>query len=111
EAVEMAEACRRHGVQLLDGVMWIHTPRAAMMRAVLDAGTLGPIRRVTSAFSFRAEGWAGDEFRRHAERGGGSLLDLGWYCIGASLWAFGGMPHSVWGRGHRRRDSADVGFS
>jgi predicted dehydrogenase len=111
EAVEMADACRRHDVQLLDGVMWIHTPRAAMIRSILDAGTLGSLKRVTSAFSFRADAWSGDEFRRHAELGGGSLLDLGWYCIGASLWAFGELPKRVWGRGVWRGDSADTIFS
>lgn len=97
EAAEMAAACRRHGVQLMDGVMWVHTPRAAMMRSVLDAGTLGTPRRVTSAFSFRAEGWGPDEIRYNPDLGGGSLLDLGWYCVGVSLWAFGDMPEAVAG--------------
>lgn len=111
EAVEMADACRQHDVQLMDGVMWVHTPRAAVMRAVLDAGTLGTIQRVTSAFTIQATGWGDDEFRRYAELGGGSLLDLGWYCVGVSRWAFGELPQSVWGRGHWKGDSADVSFS
>jgi len=87
DAVAMAEACRRHNVQLMDGVMWVHTPRAAMMRAVLDSGELGEIQRVTSAFTFRAAGWGASEFRLASGLGGGSLLDLGWYCVGVSLWA------------------------
>jgi len=111
EAAEMVAACRQHAVQLMDGVMWIHTPRAAMIRAVLDAGTLGELRRVTSAFTFRADGWTGEEFRRHAELGGGSLLDLGWYCVGVSLWVFGGTPQTVWGRGLWHRDSGDTSFT
>ncbi|MDQ3331017.1 MAG: Gfo/Idh/MocA family oxidoreductase, partial [Planctomycetota bacterium] len=89
DAVAMAAACREHNVQLMDGVMWVHTPRAAMMRSVIDSGTLGEIQRVTSAFTFRAEGWFGDEFRLASDLGGGCLLDLGWYCVGVSLWAFG----------------------
>lgn len=88
DAVAMADACRQHNVQLMDGVMWVHTPRAAMMRAVLESGELGEIQRVTSAFTFRAEGWFGDEFRLASDLGGGCLLDLGWYCVGVSLWAF-----------------------
>ncbi|MGC1273057.1 MAG: Gfo/Idh/MocA family oxidoreductase [Planctomycetaceae bacterium] len=111
EAATMVAACRQHAVQLMDGVMWVHTPRAATIRAILDAGALGELRRVTSAFTFRADGWAGDEFRRHAELGGGSLLDLGWYCVGVSLWVFGGTPQTVWGRGLWRRDSGDASFT
>jgi predicted dehydrogenase len=88
DAVAMAAACREHKVQLMDGVMWVHTPRAAMMRAVLESGDLGEIQRVTSAFTFRAEGWDRNEFRLAPDMGGGSLLDLGWYCVGVSLWAF-----------------------
>ena len=111
DAEEMAAACRQQDVQLMDGTMWIHTPRAAMMRAVLDSGLLGDLQRVTSAFSFRAEGWTDDEFRRHAELGGGSLLDLGWYCVGASLWAFRELPQSVWGRSRPAGEGADRSFS
>lgn len=96
DAAEMAAACRQHEVQLVDGVMWVHTPRAAMMRSILDDGTLGPLRRVTSAFSFPAD-WGPNEIRYNPDLGGGSLLDLGWYCIGVTLWAFGALPSSVTG--------------
>lgn len=95
-AAEMAAACRQHEVQLMDGVMWVHTPRAAMMRSILDEGTLGPLHRVTSAFSFPAD-WGPDEIRYNPDLGGGSLLDLGWYCAGVTLWAFGDLPSSVTG--------------
>ncbi len=111
DAVAMADACRRHNVQLMDGVMWVHTPRAAMMRAVLESGELGEIQRVTSAFTFRAEGWFGDEFRLAPDLGGGCLLDLGWYCVGVSLWAFGQLPHTVSGTGIWRKDNVDVSFT
>jgi len=109
EAEEMADACRRHGVQLMDGVMWVHTPRAAMMRAVLNEGTLGEVRRVTSAFTFKPDAWRPGEFRLSGEPGGGSLLDLGWYCVGATLWAFGEMPQAVTGRA-RFGNGVDLSF-
>jgi predicted dehydrogenase len=109
EAAEMVAACRQHGVQLLDGVMWVHTPRAALMRAVIDSDTLGEVRRVTSAFSFPA-GWGADEHRFKADLGGGCLLDLGWYSVGVSLWAFGELPESVAGWA-TWRDGTDRAFT
>ncbi len=95
DAAEMAAACRQHNVHLLDGTMWVHTPRAAKMRVALDTGLLGELRRVTSAFTFRPDAWTANEFRLTDPAGGGSLLDLGWYCVGATLWAFGDLPEAV----------------
>ena len=110
EAREMADACRSCGVQLMDGVMWLHHPRAADMLRPLRDGTLGELRRVTSAFTFFADRLAPDDLRFQRALGGGSLLDLGWYCVGAALWAFGGLPERVHGTG-RFRDDVDTNFS
>ena len=33
EAIAMADACRQNGVQLMDGVMWVHHDRTAAMKA------------------------------------------------------------------------------
>src|SRR6267143_1515890 len=50
---EMLEACRRHRVQFVDGVMFMHSRRLERIREVLgDGGSVGEIRRITSAFSF-----------------------------------------------------------
>lgn len=110
DAAEMADACREHGVQLMDGVMWLHHPRAAAMLTPLREGALGDLRRVTSAFTFHWDEIPANEFRLHRSYGGGSLLDLGWYCAGASLWALGKMPTRVFGTG-RFRDEVDMNFS
>ena len=109
DAAEMVAAARQHGVQLMDGVQWVHTPRAAAMRDVLQSGMLGDVQHVTSAFSFRPDNWNADEFRVQADQGG-CLLDLGWYCVGMSLWAFGELPESVWGYGVERRASSNIAF-
>ncbi len=97
EAREMAEVCKAAGVQLLDGTMWVHHPRAAAMRMFLQDGSLGELRRVTSVFTFYGDLLPPDDFRYMREHGGGSLLDLGWYCVRASMWAFGGFPERVSG--------------
>jgi predicted dehydrogenase len=96
---EMLEACRLAGVQFMDGVMFDHSLRLPAMRKVLDDGiSVGSIRRITSAFTFRAP----DSFYATNIRADGALEpmgclgDLGWYCIRFSLWAMNGqMPRAV----------------
>jgi len=110
EGEEMLAACRENDVQLMDGVMWLHHPRAAAMRAILQEGTLGELRRVTSAFTLRWEKLPEGEFRLDRKLGGGSLLDLGWYCCGAALWAFQELPQRVLGHA-RFHDETDLSFS
>jgi predicted dehydrogenase len=101
DAEEMAAACQEHRVQLMDGVMWLHHPRAADMKQLLGSGQLGKLRRLTSAFSFHWDEIPTGDLRLQRELGGGSLLDLGWYCVGGALWAFDRMPvrvvgHATW---------------
>lgn len=109
DAEEMAAACRQHKVQLMDGVMWVHHPRARQMHEPIANGTLGALQRVTSAFGIKWE-FPNEDLRMKREMGGGSLLDLGWYCVRAALWAFGEMPHKVYGSGIYAND-VDVRFS
>ncbi len=110
EAREMAAVCREAGVQLLDGTMWMHHPRSADMRLCLQDGTLGQLRRVTSAFTFHWPELPQNEFRLSRQFGGGSLLDLGWYCVRASLWTFGELPQRVAAHARWHHD-VDLDFS
>ena len=90
EATIMADACHQNGVQLMDGVMWVHHERTAMMKEKL--AILGELRRVTAAFTFNWNTIPTGNIRAKAELGGGSLGDLGYYCARAILWAFEEMP-------------------
>lgn len=109
DAKEMVAACHEHGVQLMDGVMWLHHPRAADMKQLLGNGDLGTFRRFTSAFSF-CHKIPETDLRLQRSLGGGSLLDLGWYCVGGSLWAFEKMPVKVVGHATWHND-VDMDFS
>jgi predicted dehydrogenase len=108
EAVAMADACRRNGVQLMDGVMWVHHKRTAEMRRLIDDGTLGRLRRVTAAFTFNWDTIPENNIRAQKEVGGGCLGDLGYYCVRAILWAFGDLPTQVFGT---TRDKVGVEFN
>lgn len=106
---EMADACRENGVQLMDGVMWYHHPRCMQMKEAVRSGKLGEHRKMTSAFSFCWHEIPENEFRTQREHGGGSLFDLGWYCVGATLQFFEGLPNRVWGAA-KYRDEIDMSF-
>jgi predicted dehydrogenase len=102
ELQEMLAACRRHGVQFMDGVMFMHSQRLPQMRAVFDDGkSVGDIKRITSAFSFRApEEFFTSNIRAHsALEPQGCLGDLGWYNLRFALWAMNWqLPRRVTGR-------------
>ena len=96
QARAMAAACREHQVQLMDGVMWVHHERTAMMKKFIDDNALGALRRVTAAFSFNWDEIPEHNIRVSKELGGGTLGDLGYYCVRAILWAFDDLPTSVY---------------
>ncbi len=102
ELREMTAACEKHGVQFMDGVMFMHSPRMAALRAMLDDSTrLGQLRRITSMFCFAADeaGFQTNIRVQASLEPAGCLGDLGWYCLRFSLfarqWA---LPASVTGR-------------
>jgi len=111
EGKQMRDACAKANVNLWDGVMWYHHPRAALMRDILDT-RIGKLRRITSAFSHL---WTSplppeQEYRLKHDHGGGALMDLGWYCVGATLWAMQSIPEKVWGHAQVEGD-VDASFS
>ncbi len=99
ELAEMIVACQKNGVQFMDGVMFMHSPRLAKIREVLDDDkSVGALRRISSAFSF----YPGEEFFKNNIRANGALEpagclgDLGWYSIRFALWTLNWqMPHTV----------------
>jgi predicted dehydrogenase len=98
---EILAACRRKGVQFMDGVMFMHSRRLDEIRKVLnDSDSVGQVRRIVSQFSFCAppEFFHGN-IRAHGELEPlGCLGDLGWYCIRFTLCMLDGkLPMRVCG--------------
>ncbi len=98
----MLDACSASGVQFMDGVMYMHGNRLSGVRQALDEpGNVGPIRRVCTQFSFRADPqWLDSNIRLNSDlEPQGCLGDLGWYCIRFALWSLNWqLPVSVSGR-------------
>lgn len=118
---EILEACRKHQVQFMDGVMFMHSARLPLIRDQLNDGeSVGNIRRIACQFSFLG----GDEFSKSNIRVDselepfGCLGDLGWYCIRFLLWANDWqMPLTATGRciqsaaGSKSKGPVPVDFS
>jgi len=108
----MLDACRTHGVQFMDGVMFMHSRRLPLLRQVLDdPQEIGTVLRVASHFSFKA---AQDFWQQNIRVSSeleplGCLGDLGWYNIRFMLWLMNErLPETVTGRmlaEHARQDS------
>jgi predicted dehydrogenase len=98
----MTNACQKNRVQFMDGVMFMHNPRLGRLREILDDGkTIGPIRRITSVFTFGTdEAFFDANIRVNATlEPTGCLGDLGWYCLRFALWAMNWrLPCQVTGR-------------
>src|SRR5262249_18039358 len=98
----MLAACQENDVQLMDGVMFMHSARLPLLRQTLDDGrSIGDVRRITSQFSCLPS----DDFLATNIRGSslldplGCLGDLGWYNIRFSLWVMKEhLPQRVAGR-------------
>lgn len=100
----MATTCEHYGVQLMDGVMWVHHQRTQMMKNHLTTGNLGLLRRVTAAFSFNWDQLPTENIRIRKDLGGGALGDLGYYCVRAILWAYDRLPTHVYATARRRHE-------
>ncbi len=98
EAAALVDYCKSKGVRLMDGFMWPHHPRTHQIREQIDSGKIGKVLNVVSTFTFTL---ADDptNIRFQADKGGGSLLDVGCYCVYGIRWAFGVEPVKAFARG------------
>lgn len=93
ECEEMVAAAREHSRHLMEAFMYRYHPQMAEARSLLESGAIGEVCTVEASFSFRHtdEG----DVRLNAAWGGGSLYDVGCYCVNACRWFLGGLPRTV----------------
>ena len=95
QAIEIAEACDRHHVRLLDATAWLHHERTDTFAAWIADGRLGRIGHISAAVSFY-QPFQSNDHRLDLELGGGCILDLGWYTCGLARFVTGRNPRAVW---------------
>jgi len=90
EVVAAFDAADGAGLVLQEAFMWRHTPQVRRLQELLPR--IGPLRTIRSTFSYVIE--AETDVRVSAQLDGGSLMDVGCYCVsGARLVA--GEPERV----------------
>lgn len=114
ELDRILEACESNGVQFMDGSMWLHHPRTAQMEDLFSLSrsrSIGPIHFIHSSSTMpTTPEFLESDIRVKPDMDAlGALGDLGWYCIGASLWAKGyQLPTTVTALPDFTRNTAGV---
>jgi predicted dehydrogenase len=97
EEVERAfDAARAAGRLLTEAFMWRHNPQTRRLSELVADGAVGDVRLVRSSFSFYLED--ASNVRMNAELDGGSLMDVGCYCVSGSRVFAGGEPERAYAR-------------
>lgn len=93
ECEEMEAAAAEHGVKLMEAFMYRFHPRSRRVLEMVREGAIGELKTIRSAFTFRLT--RPDNIRWMPELGGGSLMDVGCYCVNASRTIVGEEPAVV----------------
>jgi len=111
-AVERAFALAdSKGLVLSEAFMWRHHPQTKALAALTAEGAVGRLRLVRASFGFRLASVHGpDDTRFSPELDGGSLMDVGSYCVNA-IRLLAGEPERVQGEQALGESGVDVVFA
>jgi predicted dehydrogenase len=108
EDVDVAwDAAEAGGLVVAEAYMWRHTPQAARLVELLPR--LGELVTVRATFSHRLMDDA--DIRVSAELEGGSLMDVGGYCVSGARLVAGDEPERVYGEQVTTADGVDRRFT
>jgi xylose dehydrogenase (NAD/NADP) len=108
EAAEMIEHCVGRGVVWMEAFMYRFHPQWELIFEHLRGGAIGELRTVRSVFTFTVRD--PQNVRRRPEYGGGSLYDVGYYCVNAARWTIGREPLAVSASMHLGPEGVDDEF-
>lgn len=80
EAKEMIEACEANGVKFMEAFMYQLHPQHARVKEIIASGEIGEVKLIKSSHSFYLNNREGD-IRMDKTMGGGSIYDVGSYCV------------------------------
>jgi predicted dehydrogenase len=93
EVDRMAEAAERSGVVIQEASMMRFHAQTRYMRQMVARGAIGSVRLLRGIFTFTLE--RREDIRWDPARGGGSLWDLGSYCVSFARSVLGAEPVEV----------------
>ena len=104
EAFDAAEAA---GLVLSEAFMWRHHPQVGLLRSMV--AEIGPLQLIRATFSFVLENEA--NVRVQADLEGGSLMDVGCYCVSGARLLAGEEPNEVIGVAALDQNGVDRRFT
>ena len=108
EAERAFDVAERNGLILMEAFMWRHHPQTRQLQQLVDDGAVGSLRLIRAAFSFPADD--SEDARLLTEPDGGSLMDVGCYCVNATR-LLAGEPEQVYGAHVLNAAGVDVRFA
>jgi len=96
--VEQAfDAAERAGRLISEAFMYRHNPQTMRLVELVTAGAIGELRLIRSAFSYSL--YDAENIRLRSDVEGGSLMDVGCYCVSGSR-LLAGEPEIVFGQAY-----------
>jgi D-xylose 1-dehydrogenase (NADP+, D-xylono-1,5-lactone-forming) len=82
EMIEMDRYCKEQNVLFMEAFMYQFHPQHERVKEIIASGEIGDVKLMRSSFSFFMED-RGTNIRMDKSLGGGSIYDVGCYCIHA----------------------------
>ncbi len=96
---EMTNACAENNVLFMEAFMYQFHPQHQRVKEIIASGEIGDVKHMRAAFTFQLDLNKSD-IRINPELGGGSIFDIGCYCIHASLFLLDQEPKEVYVSGN-----------
>ena len=92
EVEQVFDAAEAAGLIAMEAFMYRHHPQTKLLQELVAGGAVGEVRLIRSSFGFTVE--TETNVRMRPELDGGSLMDVGCYCVSGSRF-LAGEPESV----------------
>ena len=83
------------GQKVMEAFMYRHHPRWIKVKELVSSGAVGKVQAIHTIFSYYNDD--PDNIRNKSDYGGGSLMDIGCYCISAPRFILDEEPAKVFG--------------
>jgi predicted dehydrogenase len=108
EAEQAFDAAERTGRLLSEAFMYRHHPQTARLVELVREAAIGELRVVRTAFSYSL--YDAENIRLRTDVEGGSLMDVGCYCVSGSR-LLAGEPETVFGQAYLGPTGTDWVFA
>jgi xylose dehydrogenase (NAD/NADP) len=108
EARAMFDLAQERKLVLMEAFMYRHHPQTARLVTLLSEGVIGRPRAITASFGFRLDDPKDPRMLRSL--GGGSLMDVGCYCVNV-IRMLAGEPDALAAQQVVGGDGVDIAFS